>query len=132
VHRKGATRAFGPGSDELAEDFQKTGQPAMVPGDMGRASYILAGLGNPITWSSCCHGAGRAKSRIQSSKSWRHEDPTAYMKTQGLDVLATSRRTISEEMPDAYKDVESVVGAVTEAKLAQKVARLKPSCVIKG
>lgn len=132
IHRKGATRAFGPGAKELAQDFQKTGQPVMVPGDMGRASYILSGLGNPLTWCSCCHGAGRARSRIQSSKAWRQEDPTAYMKTQGVEVLASSRRTISEEMPDAYKDVESVVDAVQEAKLANKVARLKPGCVIKG
>jgi tRNA-splicing ligase RtcB (3'-phosphate/5'-hydroxy nucleic acid ligase) len=132
VHRKGATRAFGPGAQELVKDFQKTGQPVMVPGDMGRASYILAGLGNPLTFCSSCHGAGRAKSRVQSLKDWKGQDPISYMEKQGVLVMASSKRTISEEMPDAYKDVDSVVDAVEEAKLANKVARLKPSCVIKG
>ncbi len=83
VHRKGATRAFGPGASELSPLFQKTGQPVHVPGDMGRASYLMAGLGNPLTWCSSCHGAGRMKSRIQSSKKWKHNEPVAYMKQQG-------------------------------------------------
>ena len=132
VHRKGATRAFGPGHPELAPIFQKTGQPVLVPGDMGRASYLLAGLGNPLTWCSCCHGAGRARSRIQSLKSWKGRDPIAHMKQQGVEVMAKSYRTIAEEMPDAYKDVSEVVNAVEEAALAKKVAKLRPHLVIKG
>ena len=132
VHRKGATRAFGKGSKELATIFQTTGQPVLVPGDMGRASYLLVGTGNPLTWCSCCHGAGRAKSRMKSLDSWRGKDLAAYMLSQGVHVMAESFRTIAEEMPDAYKDVDAVVRAVEEANLAKMVARLKPSLVIKG
>lgn len=132
VHRKGATRALGPGSKELAADFQKTGQPVLIPGDMGRASFLLAGKGNPLTWSSACHGAGRARSRVQSSKAWVGRDPFAYMQKQGIEVLASSAKTIIEEMPDAYKDVESVVEAAEMGNLAGKVARLKPKMVVKG
>lgn len=132
VHRKGATRAFGPGAAELAPIFQKTGQPVLVPGDMGRASHLMAGLGNPLTFCSSCHGAGRARSRIQSMKSWGGKDMVQYMQKQGVQVMATSYRTIAEEMPDAYKDVDEVVRAVEEAGLANRVARLRPHLVIKG
>lgn len=132
VHRKGATRAFGPGAEELSPLFKKTGQPVLVPGDMGRASHLMAGSGNPLTWCSSCHGAGRAHSRVQSMKSWSGRNPIQHMKTQGVQVMATSKRTIAEEMPDAYKDVDTVVEAVQEAGLARMVARLKPSLVIKG
>lgn len=132
VHRKGATRAFGPGAPELAPIFQKTGQPVLVPGDMGRASYLMAGLGNSLTWCSACHGAGRARSRVKSMAMWKGRDPIAHMKEQGVHVMASSYRTVAEEMPDAYKDVSRVVEAVQEAKLADKVARLRPSLVIKG
>jgi tRNA-splicing ligase RtcB (3'-phosphate/5'-hydroxy nucleic acid ligase) len=132
VHRKGATRAFGPGAKELLPLFQKTGQPVLVPGDMARSSHLMAGLGNPLTWSSSCHGAGRARSRVQSFKAWQGKDLVQYMESQGVVVMANSGQTIAEEMPDAYKDVDEVVEAVQEARLAQKVARLKPSLVIKG
>jgi tRNA-splicing ligase RtcB (3'-phosphate/5'-hydroxy nucleic acid ligase) len=132
VHRKGATRAFGPGSDELSPLFRKTGQPVLVPGDMGRASHLMAGLGNPLTWSTACHGAGRAQSRVQSAKAWKGKNVFDYMATQGVTVLASSGRTVTEEMPPAYKDVDLVVDAVEKAKLAKKVARLKPALVIKG
>lgn len=132
VHRKGATRAFGPGAEELSPLFKRTGQPVLVPGDMGRASHLMVGSGNSLTWSSSCHGAGRAHSRIQSMKSWAGRNPIQHMKTQGVHVMATSKRTIAEEMPDAYKDVDTVVEAVQEAGLARMVARLKPSLVIKG
>lgn len=132
VHRKGATRAFGPGSKELSSIFQKTGQPVLVPGDMQRASFILAGLGNPLTWGSCCHGAGRAKSRAQSFKEWKGENLISHMRNLGVNVMAASRGTIAEEMPDAYKDVSDVVAAVEEAKLAKIVGRLKPHLVVKG
>ncbi len=132
VHRKGATRSFGPGAKELAQSFQKTGQPVLVPGDMGRASYVLAGLGNPITWCSCCHGAGRAKSRVQCLKEWKGRDVVQHMKKEGVTVVASSPRTVAEEMPDAYKDVSMVVEACVEAKLATKVAKLHPGLVLKG
>ncbi|MGA8164529.1 MAG: RtcB family protein [Waddliaceae bacterium] len=132
VHRKGATRAFGPGAKELAPIFKKTGQPVLVPGDMGRASHLMVGLGNVLTWCSSCHGAGRARSRVQSRKSWKGRDPVSYMESQGVTVKATSYRTITEEMPDAYKDVDAVVGAVQEAGLANMVAKLRPHLVLKG
>lgn len=132
VHRKGATRAFGPGHPELASRFQTTGQPVIIPGDMGRASYIMAGLGNQMTWCSCCHGAGRQRSRVKSMKEWQDKDPIEFMKQQGVKVMATSYRTIAEEMPDAYKDVTMVVEAAHTAGLALKVAKLTPKLVIKG
>ncbi len=132
VHRKGATRAYGKGSKELAPIFQATGQPVLVPGDMGRASHLLVGSGNPLTWCSCCHGAGRCRSRIKSLDHWKGKDLIGYMRASGVEVMAESSRTIAEEMPDAYKDVDTVVKAVEEANLAKMVARLKPSLVIKG
>ncbi len=132
VHRKGATRAYGPGAEELAPLFRKTGQPVLVPGDMGRASHLLVGLGNPLTWCSCCHGAGRARSRVKSMAAWRGRNIFEHMAGQGVTVLASSNRTVAEEMPDAYKDVDIVVKAVQEAGLANMVARLKPHLVIKG
>lgn len=132
VHRKGATRAYGPGAEELTPLFRTTGQPVLVPGDMGRASHLMVGCGNPLTWCSACHGAGRARSRIQSEKAWRGRDPLQYMESQKVQVMASSRRTITEEMPDAYKDVDSVVEAVQQAGLAKMVARLRPHLVVKG
>ncbi|MBI3211959.1 MAG: RtcB family protein [Simkania negevensis] len=132
VHRKGATRAYGPGAEELSPLFKKTGQPVLVPGDMGRASYLLAGLGNPATFCSCCHGAGRAKSRMQSLRSWKGKDLVKEMEKENVLVMASSNRTIAEEMPDAYKNVDLVVEAVEEAKLANRVARFTPHLVLKG
>lgn len=132
VHRKGATRAFGPGSQELSPLFQSTGQPVLVPGDMGRASHLMVGSGNPLTWCSSCHGAGRARSRIQSMKAWADRDLIEHMRGTGVEVKASSLRTVAEEMPDAYKNVDEVVDAVQEAGLAKKVARLKPHMVVKG
>jgi len=132
VHRKGATRAFGPGAKELTPLYQQTGQPVLVPGDMARASHLMVGQGNAITWCSACHGAGRHKSRMQSKKNWQGTDLIEHMKKQGVSVMACSRNTIAEEMPDAYKDVDEVVQAVELAGLAKMVARLKPHLVIKG
>lgn len=119
VHRKGATRA-------------NKDQPVLVPGDMGRASYLMVGLGNPLTWNSACHGAGRFRSRIKSMDAWKGKDLFAHMRSQGVQVMASSKRTVAEEMPDAYKDVDIVCQATEEAGLAARVARLKPSLVIKG
>ena len=132
VHRKGATRAFGPGREELNPIFQKTGQPVLVPGDMARASYLMVGCGNPLTWSSSCHGAGRTRSRIQSKKAWEGQNLVEHMAQKGIQVMASSGRTIAEEMPDAYKDVDSVAEIVENAELAKRVARLTPALVIKG
>lgn len=132
VHRKGATRALGPQSLELAPIFRQTGQPVLVPGDMGVASHLMVGLGNPLTWCSACHGAGRIKSRIQSMQKWKDQKAIDHMHSLGVDVIAHSYRTVAEEMPDAYKNVDTVVDAVEEAGLAKKVARLKPSLVLKG
>lgn len=132
VHRKGATRALGAGHEELASQYRDTGQPVLVPGDMRRASYLMVGLGNPQTFCSSCHGAGRARSRIKSAKAWRGVDLFEQMAGEGVIVRASSSRTVAEEMPDAYKDVDVVVEAVEEAGLAKRVARLKPHMVIKG
>lgn len=132
VHRKGATRALGKDAKELAPLFKKTGQPVLVPGDMGRASYLLAGLGNPLTWASSCHGAGRARSRTESLHAWKGKDLINFMEKSGVRVMAASTGTVAEEMPDAYKDVNEVVAAVDLAKLASIVARLKPHLVVKG
>lgn len=132
VHRKGATRAMGPHSMELAPKFRPTGQPVLVPGDMGRSSYLLAGLGNPLTWCSACHGAGRARSRIQSMAAWKEKKAIEHMQAKGVRVAAHSYRTIAEEMPDAYKDVNLVVKATEEAGLARRVAKLRPALVLKG
>ena len=132
VHRKGATRAFGPGAQELNPLFRQTGQPVMVPGDMGRASHVMAGLGNALTWCSACHGAGRARSRVQSSKNWQGKDLIKHMEKQGVKIVASSYRTIAEEMPDAYKDVDAVVESVQEAGLANMVCKLAPHLVLKG
>lgn len=132
VHRKGATRAFGPGAEELSPLFRTTGQPVIVPGDMGRASHLMVGKGNTRTWCSACHGAGRALSRVKSKKLWEGKSIYDYMSSKGVKVLASSDATVAEEMPNAYKDVDEVVKAVEEASLADRVARLKPSLVIKG
>lgn len=132
VHRKGATRAYGPGARELNPLFRQTGQPVLVPGDMGRASHLMVGCGNPLTWCSACHGAGRARSRHASKNAWAGRDPIHYMECQHVRVAACSMKTVVEEMPDAYKNVDTVVKAVQEAGLANMVARLKPRMVLKG
>jgi tRNA-splicing ligase RtcB len=132
VHRKGATRAFGPGAEELNSLYRTTGQPVLVPGDMGRASHLMMGKGNLLTWCSACHGAGRAQSRVKSLAHWKGRDTIAHMAKQGILVMASSKNTVGEEMPDAYKNVDEVVEAVQIAGCADKVARLKPHAVIKG
>lgn len=132
VHRKGATRSYGPGASELNPLYRKTGQPVLVPGDMQRASHLMVGCGNPLTWSSACHGAGRARSRVKSLKEWSGRNPIEAMYKQGVHVMAKSPKTVAEEMPDAYKNVDDVVKAVELAGLAKMVARLKPHLVVKG
>lgn len=132
VHRKGATRAYGPFHPELSSFFQATGQPVIVPGDMQRASYILKGLGNPLTFQTACHGAGRVLSRSKSIKLFPGQDLIKLMKSRNISLKASSMRTVGEELPEAYKNVDLVVNAITQAKIADVVGKLKPHLVIKG
>jgi tRNA-splicing ligase RtcB (3'-phosphate/5'-hydroxy nucleic acid ligase) len=99
---------------------------------MMRGSYLMVGQGNPLTFCSCCHGAGRARSRKKSSEMWKGRDTFEYMSKQGVTVLANAQSTVAEEMPDAYKMASSVVKAVQKAELAKMVALLLPRLVIKG
>ncbi len=134
VHRKGATRAFPPQHPEVPAAYRVVGQPVLVPGDMGRYSFVLAG--HPASpehaFASSCHGAGRRLSRKKALEATRGRRITRELEAQGIHVAAASRRTIDEEFPGAYKDVEDVVGVVEAASLARKVARLRPLGVIKG
>lgn len=134
VHRKGATRAFGPGHPALPDDLQTTGQPVLIGGTMGTASYILAGTekGMELSFGSCCHGAGRAMSRKQASKRWHGKDVVKHLYERGILIKGTSLRGVAEEAPGAYKDVTVVVDATEKAGLAKKVARLEPLICIKG
>jgi len=134
VHRKGATRAFPPGHASLPEAYRGLGQPVLVPGDMGRYSYVLLGTprGYEETFGTSCHGAGRVMSRHQAKKNARGRSIVKELESQGVRIMADGYDTIAEEMPEAYKDVTDVVNVVHEAGIGKKVARLKPFCVIKG
>ena len=134
VHRKGATRAFPAGHPELPERYRGSGQPVLVPGDMGRASFVLVGLegGMDRAWGSSAHGAGRRLSRKGALRAARGRDLFAEMAERGVLLHARSKRTVAEEMPEAYKDVSEVVAALERAGLARAVARLRPLGVVKG
>jgi tRNA-splicing ligase RtcB len=134
VHRKGATRAFGPGHPDLPERYKQTGQPVIIPGDMGRNSYLLAGTkqAEEETFGSCCHGAGRVKSRTEATRSIDVNKLLKELDAKGIVVLATGKGTIAEEAPMAYKDVNEVVDVVHNAGLAKRVCRMRPLGVIKG
>jgi tRNA-splicing ligase RtcB (3'-phosphate/5'-hydroxy nucleic acid ligase) len=134
VHRKGATRAFGPGHPALPEAYRELGQPVLIPGDMGRYSFVLIGMKAAMreTFGSTCHGAGRVMSRHQAKRESRHRDVFAELAEAGVTVRAQGRATVAEEMPLAYKDVAEVVGVMEAAGVSQRVARLKPFAVIKG
>lgn len=134
VHRKGATRAFGPGHPELPEAFQTTGQPVLIGGSMGTASYVLAGNSGPagLAFASACHGAGRAMSRHHASKLWQGRKVVDTLATQGVLIRSPSLRGVAEEAPGAYKDVDAVVRVADHAGLARLVARLRPLICIKG
>lgn len=134
VHRKGATRAFPAGHPDLPEIFQLTGQPVLVPGSMGTASYVLAGApaGLDLTFGSSCHGAGRTMSRSAATRKVRGEEVRAELARQGVVVRAHSMRGLAEEAPLAYKDVDLVVDSVEGAGIARKVVRVHPVAVIKG
>jgi tRNA-splicing ligase RtcB len=134
VHRKGATRAFGPGHPELPEDLRDAGQPVLIGGSMGTASHILAGVaGNEnLSFASACHGAGRSMSRRQALKSWGGRQVVDELAGRGILIRSPSLRGVAEEAPGAYKDVDAVVDAADHAGLARKVARLEPMICIKG
>ncbi|NCO41835.1 MAG: RNA-splicing ligase RtcB [Armatimonadetes bacterium CG_4_10_14_3_um_filter_66_18] len=134
VHRKGATRAFGPGQPQVPEDYRAVGQPVIVPGDMGSCSYLLAGTqrGMEQSFGSTCHGAGRVMSRTQAIKQGRGRDLAGELKKQGIFVRAQGRDTLAEEAPYAYKDVSAVVDSCSGAGIAVKVAKLRPLGVVKG
>jgi len=134
VHRKGATRAFGPGTPGLPVEYQATGQPVLVPGSMGTASWVLVGTSGSMerSWGSSCHGAGRVMSRSQAKKQVRGEDLRRELEKAGIRVRAGSLPGLAEEAPQAYKDVDRVVKTVVGAGIARKVARMRPVAVIKG
>ena len=134
VHRKGATRAFGPGHEELPDIYRSAGQPLFIGGTMGTCSFVLAGTssGEDLAWSSACHGAGRAMSRRAALKRWKGKNVINSLKTRGIIVKAASMRGAAEEAPEAYKDVNRVVDATHRAGLARKVALVRPMAVIKG
>ena len=134
VHRKGATRAFGPGHADVPAAFRAVGQPVLIGGSMGTASYVLAGMehGEARSFSSACHGAGRAMSRHQAAKVWNGRQVVEQLAARGILIRSPSLRGIAEEAPGAYKEVESVVEAAAAARLARKVARLEPLVCIKG
>ena len=134
VHRKGATRAFPPGHRDVPEDYRSVGQPVLIPGDMGRCSYVLVGTDRAMdeTFGSTCHGAGRVMSRHQAIKAAKGRAITRELEDRGIIVRGASRGTIVEEMPDAYKDVNDVISVVHQAGISRKVAKLIPMGVIKG
>ena len=134
VHRKGATRAFPPHHPEIPELYRETGQPVLIPGSMGTASYVLVGTEDAMkeTFGSTCHGAGRAMSRSQARKEMPGKELLHELSQQGVSIQTKDVWSLAEEAPYAYKDVESVVDVVHNAGIAKKVARLRPMAVIKG
>ncbi|HTY43730.1 MAG TPA: RtcB family protein [Patescibacteria group bacterium] len=134
VHRKGATRAFGPGRKEIPEDYREIGQPVLIPGSMGTSSYILVGTkkAEELTFGSTVHGAGRVESRSQAIRELKGEEIKRELNKKGIEVKAGSWKSLVEEAPEAYKDIDEVVRVVDELGISKKVARLKPIVVIKG
>ncbi len=134
VHRKGATRAFPPGHPDLPEKYRTVGQPILIPGDMGRLSYIMVGTDTAMkdTFGSTCHGAGRLQSRSAMKKQLNGRDVLERLKKRGIEVRTGSLSGLAEEAPEAYKDVESVVNVAHGAGISKKVARTRPIAVVKG
>jgi len=134
VHRKGATRAFGPGHPAVPDALRDHGQPVLIGGSMGTASYVLTGsaTGEPLSWSSACHGAGRSMSRHQATRQWRGRELVDELAARGILIRSPSLRGVAEEAPGAYKSVERVVDVAERAGLARKVARLEPLICVKG
>jgi tRNA-splicing ligase RtcB len=134
VHRKGATRSFGPGSPSIPDDYSKIGQPVIIPGDMGTASYLLVGTQKAMeeTFGSTCHGAGRRMSRTQAKKTYWGETVQSDLKKEGIIVKAASMPVIAEEAPGAYKDINNVVNVSHKAGISKKIVKLRPLAVAKG
>jgi tRNA-splicing ligase RtcB len=134
IHRKGATRAFGPNHPVLPEALRATGQPVLIGGTMGTASYVLAGTpkSEGLSLSSSCHGAGRQMSRHQATKQWRGDQLVDELGSRGILIRSPSMRGIAEEAPGAYKDVNAVVKSAERAGLSRRVARLEPVICVKG
>lgn len=134
IHRKGATRAYPPGHPELPKDYQSVGQPVIIPGDMGRNSYVLIGTAQAMeeTFGTSCHGAGRAMSRSAAVRDARGRSIEKELEEKGIIVIGRGQKGIAEEQPAAYKDVNEVVDVVHRAGIAKKVARVRPIGVIKG
>jgi len=134
VHRKGATRAFGPGHPDIPQPLRAAGQPVLIGGSMGTGSYVLAGTrqSEALAFSSACHGAGRAMSRHQALKTWQGRKVVDDLAARGILIKSPSMRGVAEEAPEAYKDVSAVVDSADAAGLARKVARLEPLICIKG
>jgi len=134
VHRKGATRAFPPGHPELPDAYRDIGQPVLIPGDMGRASFVLLGTEKAMkeSFGSTCHGAGRVMSRHQAIRRAKGRSIRREMEDKGIIVRSAGRETLAEEMSEAYKDISNVVDVVHNAGISKKVARLRPIGVIKG
>jgi tRNA-splicing ligase RtcB (3'-phosphate/5'-hydroxy nucleic acid ligase) len=134
VHRKGATRSLPPHHPDIPDRYSAIGQPVLVPGDMGRCSYILTGnsAALDISFGSTCHGAGRLMSRRQAVRNTRGRDIIGEMQERGVTVMSRGKHTLREECPEAYKDVSSIVSVVEQAGLSSKVAKLRPIGVVKG
>lgn len=134
VHRKGATRAFGPGHPDLPPDLRPVGQPVLIGGSMGTSSYVLVGTAKSmeLSFGSSCHGAGRNLSRTQAAKKWTGRAVIAELEHRGISIRALSHRGVAEEAPGAYKDVRAVVDVAEAAGLSRKVAKLLPLACIKG
>ncbi len=134
VHRKGATRAFGPGSPDLPAEYREIGQPVLIPGDMGTESYLCVGTPKAMleTFGSSCHGAGRVMSRTKARKASQNRNLYNELAKAGIFVMAEGKSTMAEEMPDAYKDVTEVVNTMHAAGITKKAARFTPIGVIKG
>ncbi|WP_449295438.1 RtcB family protein [Palaeococcus pacificus] len=134
VHRKGATRAFPPGHESVPKAYRDVGQPVLIPGSMGTASYILAGTEGAMkeSFGSTCHGAGRLMSRHAATRTWRGDRVERELLQRGIYVRAASKRVVAEEAPGAYKSVDNVVNVVHKAGIAKLVARMRPMGVAKG
>ncbi len=134
IMRKGATRSFGEGREEIPKSYRKVGQPVIIPGSMGTASYVLVGTkkAEEISFGSTCHGAGRVESRTSAKKQRTGEEVRKDLEKKGIDVESGSMKGLSEEAPEAYKDIDEVIKVVDEVGIGKKVARLKPIAVMKG
>jgi tRNA-splicing ligase RtcB len=134
VHRKGATRAFPAGHHDIPKDYRDIGQPVIIPGSMGTSSYVLVGTERAMeeTWGSTCHGAGRLMSRSKAIKTVEGRELASRLEKQGILVRVDSWKTLAEETPEAYKNVDLVVNVCHNAGISRKIVKLKPLSVIKG